>query len=171
MSVYAERLSPPPLPPALVQKAPQSWFQRIKPYCNPLEVARAIKRNPPPQNDKDQAMAVACYALAGKFNLARQRIQSFPENKRMEAANTVFNVAHHIADSGDDEAAGPIMQFVVEFSPDHFMALYHAGASLYETSLYADAKGHLIRFLEIYKANDGWSNNAKIMLQKIEAKS
>ena len=55
-----------------------------------------------------------------------------PEELRWHAAGVVFNVGHPVADAGDDLAAGPIMELVVEFWPNHYMALYHAGAARYE---------------------------------------
>ncbi len=144
-----------------------TWFESIKPYCNPVEVGMAIKRNPPPKQDKSQAYAAACYALAGKIDKAQQKLDGFPSGKRPWAANIVFNVAHPIADMGDDESAGPIMQLVVRYYPNHYMALYHAGISLYATGHTKDAKRHLTRFLELYKINDSWRKKAKSVLAKI----
>jgi outer membrane protein assembly factor BamD (BamD/ComL family) len=66
-------------------------------------------------------------------------------------------------------AAGPVMELVVEFWPNHYMALYHAGAARYERGDYAAAQSYLTRFLENYTAGDGWTEMARGMLQKIAA--
>ena len=145
-----------------------TWFEGMKQYCNPVEVGMAFKRNPPPNEDKSQAYAAACYALAGKIKKAGETLDKFSSQKqRRWAANVVFNVAHPIADMGDDESAGPIMQLVVHYIPNHYMALYHAGISLYATGERTDAERHLVRFLELYKNNDGWRKNAKDVLAKL----
>jgi len=131
----------------------------------------AFKRMPPPPDNTSQAYASACYALAGKIEKARQKIDNFPKNKQAWAANIVFDVAHPIADMGDDESAGPIMQLVVEYYPNHFMALYHAGISLYATGHINDAERHLTHFLTLYKNNDSWRERAESVLDKIRSKT
>ena len=100
----------------------------------------AMKNIPPPSDDTSQAYAAACYALAGKIDKASLVLNSFPSGRQSWAANVVFNVAHSIADAGDDKSAGPIMQLVVGYSPDHYMALYHAGISLYATEFLSITK-------------------------------
>lgn len=163
--------SPPPPSPSMATPAKGSWFARMKPFCNPVEVTMAFKNSPPPKDDLSQAYAAACYALAGKMPKAQQKLDSFPSRKQGWAANVVFNVAHPIADAGDDESAGPIMRLVVRYNPDHYMALYHAGISLYAIGEPADAERHLTRFLEIYRQNDGWTKNARWVLKKIRKTS
>jgi len=170
-ALYGELQSPPPQVPSRAVQAQGSWYQRIKPYCNPVEVGMAFKRTPPPTDETSQAYAAACYALAGKIEKARQKLDTFPRSGQSWAANIVFNVAHPIADGGDDQSAGPIMELVVRFSPNHYMALYHAGISLYATGKSAEAERHLIRFLGIYKQNDGWTRNAQLVLEKIRRNS
>ena len=166
-AVYGARQSPPQPLPSRAAQARGSWYARIKPYCNPVEVGMAFKRMPPPKDHTSQAYAAACYALAGKIKKARQTIDNLPRSRRGLAANIVFNVAHRIADAGDDKAAGPIMQLVVRYSPNHYMALYHAGISLYATGESTDAQRHLTRFLEIYKQDDGWTKNTQVVLERI----
>jgi len=145
-----------------------TWYEKIKPYCNPVEVEMAMKRIAPPSDETSQAYAAACYALAGKIDKSRLVLNNFPSNRQSWAANVVFNVAHPIADAGDDESAGPIMQLVVGYSPNHYMALYHAGISLYATGHKTDAQKHLLHFLELYKNNDGWRRNASQVLERIQ---
>jgi len=47
------------------------------------------------------------------------------------------------------------------------MALYHAGAARFERGDYDVAEGYLSRFLAEYGADDGWTRNARSMLEKI----
>ncbi len=77
----------------------------------------------------------------------------------------VFGVAHPVADAGDNEAAEPIMALVVEFWPNHYMPLYHAGAARFETGDYQAAVGYLSRFLDNYEPDDGWRKSAISMLE------
>ena len=145
-----------------------TWYEKIKPYCNAVEVEMAMRTIAPPSDNTSQAYAAACYALAGKINKSRSVLNSLPKKNQSRAANIVFNVAHPIADAGDDKSAGPIMQLVVGYSPDHYMALYHAGISLHATGHMADAQKHLLHFLELYKNNDGWRRRATQVLERIQ---
>jgi hypothetical protein len=76
------------------------------------------------------------------------------------AANIVFNVGHPVADAGDDQSAGPIMRLVIQYTPENYMALYHAGMSEYILGELDFARTHLKAFLEIYRSEDGWRSNA-----------
>ena len=60
-----------------------------------------------------------------------------------------------MADAGDDESAGPIMRLVVEYQPENYMALYHAGMSEYILGHTDLARTHLQRFLAIYHPRTG----------------
>ena len=42
----------------------------------------------------------ACYALAGRIDLARATIMELPEERRYHAAGVVFNIGHPAADAG-----------------------------------------------------------------------
>jgi tetratricopeptide (TPR) repeat protein len=108
----------------------------------------------------------ACYALAGKVDLARSSILSLPESQRYHAAGVVFGAGHPAADRGDELAAGPLMELVVEFWPNHYMALYHAGAAAFERGEYEKADGYLNRFLQEYAVEDGWRSNALAMINR-----
>ena len=83
------------------------------------------------------------------------------------AASILFNVAHPIADAGDDDSAGPIMRLVVRYQPNNYMALYHAGVAEYNLGDTRLAKEHLERFLELYSPNDMWRKNGLRVLAKI----
>ena len=145
-----------------------SWFKAIKPYCNSVEVEAWHQWRPPPATDRGAAFSAACYALAGKIDRARELIQSTPQPDRWKAAGIVFDVAHPVADAGDDESAGPIMELVVEFWPNHYMALYHAGIARYELGDQQRARVHLEEFLKHYDINDGWRRNALAVLDNLD---
>ena len=86
---------------------------------------------------------------------------------RYRAAGIVFDVAHPVADAGDDRSAGPIMELVVDYWPNHYMALYHAGMSEYALEQPALARTHLQAFLSYYNQNDGWTRNARDVLARL----
>ena len=111
--------------------------------------------------------AAACLALAGRIDAARGRLMEIPAEGRAAGAGFVFDAGHPAADAGDDTAAGPLMELVLEFWPDHYMALYHAGAWRYETGSRDIAKVHLERFLELYEPDDGWRQDALRMVEGV----
>jgi hypothetical protein len=143
------------------------WFQTIKPYCNSLEVETQIRAMPPPDVPDGPGWAAACYALAGKISAARGIIAELPAGDRGRAAGIVFHVGHPVADAGDDESAGPMMELVLEFWPQNFMARYHAGISAYELGQHARAESHLERFMMEYRQDDGWRRNADVVLRRL----
>ena len=147
-----------------------AWFASMKPFCNAVEVEVQQQYRPAPQGVQGSGYSAACFALAGKIERARETIDRLPAGDRAEAASIVFAVGHPVADAGDDESAGPIMRLVVEYQPENYMALYHAGIS--EDILgHADlARTHLQRFLAIYQPEDGWRANAKAVLARLGAR-
>ena len=144
-----------------------SWFKKVRPNCNSLEVQAAHNRFQPPDSDDGAAFSAACYAIAGKIKSARKQIRSVKDSEEWKAAGVVFNVAHPIADAGDDVSAGPIMELVVEFWPNHYMALYHAGMSKHALGENDRAAVHLENFLVHYTPKDGWRSNAISVLNRI----
>ena len=147
-----------------------SWFRSMKAYCNPVEVDTRLTWSPAPRSADGTAYEAACFALAGRIDSARERILQLSEDQRWNAAGVVFNVGHPVADAGDDLAAGPIMELVVEFWPNHYMALYHAGAARFALGDHAPAHRYLVSFLEYYDSDDGWRRNALSMIAEIEAR-
>ena len=143
------------------------WFSSFKQYCNSVEVETAHLRYPAPPGPEGSAFSAACYALAGKIDRARDVIEALPERQRVYAAGVVFGVGHPVADAGDDESAGPIMRLVLEFQPDNYMALYHAGMSEAILGQNALARRHLRRFLELYQPEDGWTSRARRQLAEL----
>ncbi len=154
---------------AIIAETGNAWFGQIKPYCNPVEAAVMIRRNPPPDDAEGPGYAAACFALAGRIDDADARIAALPTPaERHRAAGIVFHVGHPVADAGDDDAAGPIMRLVVEYQPNNYMALYHAGVAEFNMGDTRLAKEHLERFLELYGRNDMWRRNGLRVLAKIE---
>jgi hypothetical protein len=62
------------------------------------------------------------------------------------------------------------MRLVVEYQPENYMALYHAGISEHILGHAELARTHLERFLTIYKVEDGWRANAKTVLARLDAR-
>ncbi|MEO0826010.1 MAG: serine/threonine-protein kinase [Cyanobacteria bacterium J06642_9] len=155
-------------PPPSSLTPEQQWFASIKPRCNALEVITAIQNNPYPETPVGVGLGASCYTLAGKLPLADQAIQSLPEASRIHAASVLFDIGHPVADQGDDESAGPIMDLVLKYWPENYMALYHAGMSAYVLADNDKAVEHLERFLQIYQTNDGWRQKAILAIENIE---
>jgi hypothetical protein len=154
----------------VLASGPAGWFERARPHCNALEVEIMLRRDPPPSGMEGVGLGAACWALGGRIDKARALIMTLDNDERWRAAGIVFAIGHPVADMGDDRSAGPIMELVVEFWPNHYMALYHAGAARHALGEYAAAERHLTAFLEYYEQNDGWTKSAKRMLRDMEAK-
>jgi tetratricopeptide (TPR) repeat protein len=156
----------------VVQPEPSShasvWFESMRRYCNPVEVETRMRLEPPPASTEGTMHEAACYALAGRIDRAREAIERLRDGDKYLAAGVVFEAGHPAADAGDDIAAGPLMELVVEYWPNHYMALYHAGAARYELGDYALAEGYLKRFMVEYQPEDGWRSSARGMLEEIE---
>ena len=173
--IYPNLQSKNTTPPATIPKPinsslspEQQWFNRIKPSCNSLEVVTTMAKTNYPQTTKGIGYAASCYALAGRLDLADKVIQELPSNLRVYAVQIVFNIGHPIADAGDDKSAGKIMDLVLKYWPENYMALYHAGMSAYVLGEYSKAETHLQDFLRIYQRNDGWTSRAKLALSRME---
>lgn len=160
-------LTPEHIPAPVRFGSGQEWFAAIKPYCNAVEVELAQRNRPAPATLDGHGYSAACFALGGKLELARTAIDRLPRSDRPAAASIVFEVAHPVADAGDDRSAGPIMELVIEYIPDHYMALYHAGMSEYALGQMALARTHLKSFLSFYHADDGWTHNAREVLARL----
>jgi hypothetical protein len=159
---------PQPVPTHAEPPAASVWFRRVRPYCNPVEAQLVIRDTPAPPTVEGQGFLAACWALAGRIDDARRVIDALPKEARVKAAGLVFEIGHPVADGGDDRSAGPIMELVVDYSPNHYMALYHAGMAEYMLGQHALARKNLRAFLEIYRANDGWVSNAREVLARID---
>ena len=159
-----------PVGPA-VMGAPQAanaWFQSFRMYCNAVDIDTRLRWQPAPGTPEGDMHKSACYALAGRIDEARRVIEGLPQDVRYRAAGVVFNAGHPAADAGDEIAAGPLMELVVEYWPNHYMALYHAGAAAYERGDFDAAPDYLERFLAEYSVEDGWRSNAIEMLERMD---
>jgi thioredoxin-like negative regulator of GroEL len=140
----------------------------MKPYCNAVEVETRQQAAPAPETLEGLGYSAGCYALGGKINLAREAIERTPADQQYKAAGIVFALAHPVADAGDDKSAGPIMELVLEFWPNHYQARYHAGMSSYILGDVERAGMHLTRFVDEYRQNDGWRRNALEVLERVK---
>jgi hypothetical protein len=143
------------------------WFRRVKPYCNSVEVGLVPAQVAPPATVRGAGYHAACFALAGRIDDARRIIDRLAPADRHRAAGIVFDVGHPVADAGDDRAAGPIMELVIDYWPNHYMALYHAGMAEYMLGQYDLATRNLEQFLLIYQQADGWRTNAAGVLKRM----
>lgn len=168
-TVSAVPAGPMPAPDPVPSGTPeQQWFASMKPYCNSVEVEVRTQYTPPPNTAAGAGYLAACFGLAGKITRANSIIGMLDAADRPTAANIVFEVAHPIADAGDDRSSGPMMQLVVTYWPSNYMALYHAGMSEYSLGELQLARRHLESFLQQYNADDSFTQNAKRALQGID---
>ena len=169
----ARSASAPASSPTVTSAAPLNltdaaqWFRRMKPYCNSVEVGVVQAQSPPPATVDGAGYQAACFALAGRIDDARRVIDRLEPAERHRAAHIVFDVGHPVADAGDDRAAGPIMELVIDYWPNHYMALYHAGMSEYMLGQHDLATRNLEQFLVTYKQADGWRSNAIDVLKRM----
>ncbi len=147
---------------------PAGWFASIRARCNAVEVEVALRSSPAPAGDEGESFRAGCYALAGKIDRAKATIDALAAGARPRAAAIVFDIVHPVADAGDDKSAGPMMRLVLDYAPDNFMAVYHAGMSEHAVGDNALAHKHLTRFLQLYTADDGWTRNAREVLARPE---
>src|SRR5260370_12551094 len=125
-------------------------FAAMKPFCNAVEVEIVQSRHPAPATLEGQGLSAACYALAGKIDSARAIIDRLAEAERYRAAGIVFDIAHPVAGAGDNRSAGPIMELVISYWPNHYMPLYHAGMAEFALGDATLAAQHLPHFLNHY---------------------
>ena len=156
-----------PASPGPILTDADQWFRRMKPYCNSVEIG-FVRSTPPPATGDGAGFQAACFALAGRTDESRRIIDALPEGERLRAVAIVFDVGHPVADAGDDRAAGPIMELVIDYWPSHYMALYHAGMSEYMLGQSALARKNLVEFLRLYQQSDGWRSNALDVIHRLD---
>jgi tetratricopeptide (TPR) repeat protein len=156
-------------PSPLVSGDAEEWFRRARPYCNSVEVRVLQRQTAPPATTAGAGYHAACFALAGQIDEARRIIDSLAPNERYRAAGIVFDVGHPVADAGDDRSAAPIMELVIDYWPNHYMALYHAGMAEYMLGQRDLATRNLTKFLELYHENDGWRANGLTVLERLRS--
>ena len=166
----APRSGEPRPSPASYGGAAGEWFAQVKPFCNAVEVEVRQQQLPAPSGVEGAGYSAACYALAGKIDRAREVIDHLASGERSQAAGIVFAIGHPVADAGDDQSAGPIMRLVVSHQPGNYMALYHAGMSEFILGQADFARTHLKQFMALYQSEDGWRNNARDVLKRMNGK-
>ena len=147
----------------------RAWFDAARPHCNPVEAATYLAKHAPPADDPDSpALVVTCQALAHRIDAARRELTAMPEAERRRAVQVLFMTVHPIADAGDDVAAGPVMELVLEFWPTNYMAQFHAGMAAYQKRDDARARHHLEGFLKTYEQQSVWRQRAKQALSVLD---
>ena len=144
------------------------WFRRVRPYCNAVEIMVVQRQSPAPATTEGAGYHAACFALAGRIDDARRIIDALQPDARYAAAGIVFEVGHPVADAGDDRSAGPIMELVIDYWPNDYMALYHAGMAEYMLGQRALATKNLEAFLRYYHESDGWRTNGIEILRRLK---
>jgi len=152
------------LVPAKVEVTPEAWFATVRPHCTPAEAALATDLNRPPDGAEGTGYKAACFALARSIPRARALLLSLPEGDRIQGASKVYEVARHLVEGGQHDAAGPLMELVLEFWPNHYVALYEAGSARFASGEFVGAQAYLSRFLEVYLGNDEMVANAHRMM-------
>jgi len=153
-------------PPKLEAKPAnaQEWFSLLRPRCTPADARLATDLNPPPPGVDGVGFKAACLGLARQLPSARALLLSLPDSDRLEGAARVYDVAQQVAAEGQHDVAGPLMELVLEFWPNHYMALYEAGAARFATGDLVAAQDFLGRFLEVYVQEDDLAANARRMM-------
>lgn len=138
------------------------WYAKSAARCNPLEVDVLLR-----DATASPAERATCLAVAGRITQARAILDAMTAADRDETVAAIFDLAHPIADAGDDMSAGPIMGLVVEYLPANYMAVFHAGMAEFALGHDAVARKHLEHFLQMYGRHDIWRKRAETALQDI----
>ena len=125
---------------------------------------------PAPATVDGAGYSAACYALAGKIDQARKVIDGLPADQRSAAAGMSSRSDTRWPTRGTISRPGPIMRLVIDYQPDNYMALYHAGMSEYILGQTDFARTHLKQFMALYPSEDGWRGNARDVLNRLEGK-
>ncbi|HKJ03313.1 MAG TPA: hypothetical protein VJ997_12690 [Longimicrobiales bacterium] len=155
--------SPQPAPVRVVTD-PVAWFQAIRPRCTPADVTLSTDLNRPPKGVQGTGYEAACFALAHRIPKARAILLGLPEDDRIRGASIVYDVAEDLATRGKHDMAGPLMELVLEFWPNHYLALYEAGSARFASGDLAGAQNYLTRFLEVNEGNEDLVANAQRMI-------
>jgi hypothetical protein len=156
--------APRPEPTAL----PAEWFDSVEAHCTSAEARIITDLRPPPSSPEGTAYEAACFALAEDIPMARALILGLPEESQTTAAGIVFDVTEATYDPLVTRAAGPLLELVLEFWPNHYAALFYAGSVRYSIGDVAGATPLLERFLESYGHEDDWWSDARRMLDNIK---
>ena len=146
---------------------PMDWFASVRDRCTPSGARLVTDLHPPPEPPEGTAYEAACFALAGDIPMARALLLGLPEHSRTMAAGILFDVARDAHDPALDAAAGPLMELVLEFWPNHYLALFYAGSARYLVGDTVGATSFFERFLALHVYNDRWSDDARRMLDTL----
>lgn len=146
----------------------QLWFDAMRPNCTAGEVESRLELNPAPATVEGDGYTAVCWAIAGRTTEARALLERLPANFQAWAAGVVFGAIHPAVDSGREAELAPVMELVVEYQPNNVMALYHAGSAAYGSGRSEAAQDYLGRFLSAYGPDDGWTDNARTMLEALQ---
>jgi hypothetical protein len=146
---------------------PSAWFESIRTRCTPAHVQLAVDLSRPPDGTVSTGYEAACFAIAADMPKARALILGLPESDRLEAASVVFNVAQAMVEHGQEMPAGPLMELVLEFWPNHYVALFEAGVTRYSEGDYTHARIYLQRFLDVYVQDDQRTQRAMRMIDEM----
>ena len=165
-AMLTEVVTPAPAPeaPAL----PAEWFESVEARCTPSEARIITDLRPPPLSHEGTAYEAACFALADDIPMARALILGLPEDSRTMAAGILFDVTKTTHDPIVVRAAGPLLELVLEFWPNHYLALFYAGSVRHAVGDLEGATTLLERFLQSYGHDDDWSNDVRRMLDSIQ---
>jgi hypothetical protein len=142
----------------------EPWIDRIMPFCTQEDVDLFVDLDPPPDTEEGIAQEAACFALAGRIPKARALILGLPHDRRNRAVGTVYDVTLATLTTDVDPLLGPVMELVLEFWPNHYLALYHAGSARFMRGDLRGAALYLHRFLELYVREDQLAADAHRML-------
>ncbi len=147
-------------------EAPEDWLATIRPSCTRGEVMLATDLNPAPTTGEGPALEAACFAIAGDIAKARSLVLAMEPGQRPEAAGVILDVALESYPADSDPAVAPVMDLVLEFWPNHPLALYHAGAVRYRSGDARAAAPYLERFLIGAGPADSLAREARRMLDR-----
>jgi hypothetical protein len=153
--------------PEVIPATPSGWFEAIRAECTPAKVQLAVDLRRPPDGTVSTGYEAACFAIAADLAKARALILGLPEGDRLEAASVVFNVAQAMVERGQEMPAGPLMELVLEFWPNHYVALFEAGVTRYAEGDYTHARIYLQRFLDVYVQDDQRTQRAMRMIDEM----
>jgi hypothetical protein len=157
------RAPEPKLPPL-----PAEWFESVETHCTSAEARIITDLRPPPLSPEGTAYEAACFALAGDIPMARALLLGLPEESQTMAVGILFDVTEATHVPIVTRSAGPLLELVLEFWPNHYPALFYAGSVRYSVGDVAGATPLLERFLESYGQDDEWSRDARRMLDSIQ---
>jgi hypothetical protein len=147
------------------------WFLRAKPSCNALEAKGYLRAHPPSNTWEGAGYRAGCLMLANQLDDARAVLDTLSSKEQHVAVDLVFQIANEVADKGDEGAAGPMMELVLRYNPEHPYALFHAGMAAASSGRSDQAREWLTRFLRVTRDENGDTRAAREALEKLAPRS